>query len=218
LTSVIRGLKRSLVDLNTFSTTTSKRLDDTYFGVLEKMSTLQNTVAALKDLAETSRELHETFDKGARGLESNIVSRLGAIGRFEKQQQRIQSLQGRIHGGRSKIQALSERVDVVRERMEGWEKADKQWRERTRKRLRVIWTVMSVVFLVVMCLLVGVRYTSGQGWDHELVPAGGRRAVPPELLNGSNIQEDNDDDRSTRTLPWGKRGDDGERLRAFDEL
>jgi hypothetical protein len=190
--------------------------------VLEKMSTLQNTVAALKDLAETSRDIHATFDKGARGLESDIVSQLGAIGRFDNQQRRIESLQGRIHGGRTKIKSLSERIDLVRDRMETWERADKEWQERTRKRLRVIWTVMSVVFLAVVCLFLGIRYSSGPEWNHGLKASdeAGRALPPAELLNASKpgqILED-DDTGSSRTLPWEKRGDDGERLRAFDEL
>ncbi|PHH83319.1 hypothetical protein CDD83_3008 [Cordyceps sp. RAO-2017] len=49
-------LKQSLVDLNAFSTTMTRQLDETYYAVLEKMSRLQSTVTAIQGLAESLRE------------------------------------------------------------------------------------------------------------------------------------------------------------------
>lgn len=162
-----RGLRRSLGELNSFSTATMGRLDDTYYAVLEKLSTLQSTIIGLKELAGMSLELNETFKKESQGLFSELEEQTNSFGQFDDQQKRIEELQGRIHTGRDKVEALSKRVDVVRERIEGWERADKEWQERTRKRLKIIWIIMSIMVFSLILILVGAQYAPSS----EQVPA-----------------------------------------------
>lgn len=213
-----RGLKQSLVDLNAFSTSTTRRLDETYYAVLEKMSGLQNTVIALKELAETSRDIYGSFDKDSQGLENDIVTQLGAVGQFDEQQSTIESLQTRITTGREKIQSLSQRVDTVRERIEGWERGDKAWQETTRRRLRLVWTVMVAVTLALILLFLGVTYRAE---NTDFAPGVGEMAASlMGSTNGSGHAQPphEHDDGTDRTLVWRTPVDDGERLRAFDEL
>ncbi|KAK4111967.1 hypothetical protein N656DRAFT_780106 [Canariomyces notabilis] len=153
------GLQRSLAGLENFANVTTKRLDDTYYSLGEKLNALQGTITALKELAESSQKLNETFSAETEALVADINSQLDAFGQFEDQQRRIQSLQNRITLGRESIALLSKRVDGVRERIESWERADKEWQERTRKRLKVVWIVTSVVIFVVVLLYVGAQYT-----------------------------------------------------------
>ncbi|KJK82991.1 hypothetical protein H634G_01119 [Metarhizium anisopliae BRIP 53293] len=211
------GLKQSLMDLNSFSTTMTKRLDDTYYSVLEKMSTLQNTVFALKDLAGNSHDLCESFDKDARDLESDIIRQLSAAGQFEEQQRRISSLQKRIHRGRDQIQTLASRVDVVQTRVERWEQADRRWQEKTRKKLKIIWSATTVLALVMIAFIVGMKYANveGQGgmrWNASMSPN-----VPPWLTTLSSHQSESTEESGRRLLWKAPLGDDA-RLRAFDEL
>jgi ABC-type transporter Mla subunit MlaD len=159
LTPCSSGLQRSLAGLENFANVTTKRLDDTYYSLGEKLNALQGTITALKELAESSQKLNETFSAETEALVADINSQLDAFGQFEDQQRRIQSLQNRITLGRESIALLSKRVDGVRERMESWERADKEWQERTRKRLKVVWIVTSVVIFVVVLLYVGAQYT-----------------------------------------------------------
>jgi hypothetical protein len=44
------------------------------------------------------------------------------------------------------------------ERVEGWERADKAWRAKTRKRLKAIWVVMSVIFFAMVLLFLSAQY------------------------------------------------------------
>ena len=144
--------------MNEFSGATTRRLDETYYSVLEKLSVLQSTVVALKELADVSQEMTKGFKKEAQELVTDTENQLETFGQFNNQEQRIESLQDRVRQGRLKIQTLSERVDAVRERIEGWERADRDWQERTRKRLKIIWIIMSVVFLLLILLFIGVQY------------------------------------------------------------
>ncbi|EGX96766.1 hypothetical protein CCM_01424 [Cordyceps militaris CM01] len=215
-------LTQTLVELNDFSANASQQLDDAYYAVLEKMSALHSTITSLKGLAETSRRIYDTFEKDSRGLENQIATQLGAMGHFQNHQSKVTSLQKRINKGRSRVQALSERVDTVRQRIEKWESADRQWQERTRRRLKIVWSVMSVAVLVLIALMWTVSRTShdaraaGDGPTDDL----GRAIAILEPLNVSDSRQPPGSDGTeaqTRIL-WKTpaRGADG--LRAFDEL
>lgn len=105
-----------------------------------------------------SQELGETFKADSRDLVSELETQLNAFGHFDDQQQRIDSLQNRIHSGRQRARVLSERVDKVRDRIEAWERADREWQERTRRRLKVVWIIISIALAVLMLFLVGGQY------------------------------------------------------------
>ncbi|KAK6843566.1 hypothetical protein PG987_004426 [Apiospora arundinis] len=104
------GLKKSLTDLNTFSTDTMRRLDDTYYAVLEKLSTLQSTLVAMKELACMSQETKDVFRKDAQELVTEVETQLDSFGQFDEQEERIEALKSRILTGRQKVQSLSERM------------------------------------------------------------------------------------------------------------
>lgn len=218
-----RGLKQSLVELHTFSTTATRRLDETYYAVLEKTSALQNTVTALKDLAEASKEIYQTFEKETGGLEKDINNQIDSLGTFKDQESKIGSLQDRIHSGRKRIQALSGRVDAVRNRVEAWERADHEWQERTRKRLKVIWTVMLTLILVIVLLFVGFNYSDREHPVAALEELA--ESLPKTLRQGAfnltrgveYLVEDRGMSLEESLSQSNPRGNE-DRLRGFDEL
>lgn len=143
--------------MNTFSTLTTRRLDETYYNVLEKLTSLQNTIVALKDLAQASTTTNDGFIAESQAVITEAQAQLDGFGDFTEQQRRVQALQERVHGGRERIAALSARVDVVRQRVEKWERADREWQERTRRRLKIMWGVLFGLGLVVLVLSWGAR-------------------------------------------------------------
>ncbi|KAJ3948044.1 uncharacterized protein N0V96_002286 [Colletotrichum fioriniae] len=157
----VAGLKNSLVELSGFSTATTRRLDETYYSVLEKKSMLQNTISAIRELTEASRQMTGEFVSEADEMARDVAGQLDTFGQFGEQESRIKTLQDRIESGRTRIEGLSGRVDLVRRRIEGWESADREWQEKTRKRLRAVWIVTSIVFAVLILLFVGAQYLGG---------------------------------------------------------
>jgi hypothetical protein len=222
-------LKKSLVDLSAFSNATTRRLDDTYYAVLEKLGMLQSTIVALKELAGMSQQTSKQFQRESEDIVREITSQIESFGGFTQQERRIQSLTARIHGGRDKVKALSERVDVVRGRIEAWERADREWQERTRRRLKAIWVVTSVLVFLLLILLIAAQY----------IPAGAEVALG--VSNSSRSRRISGGSAGTETGSASKTGfasetgflsvlgtslnrtaqDPGtvdERLRVFDEL
>ncbi|KAI7775274.1 hypothetical protein LA080_007074 [Diaporthe eres] len=150
-------LKKSLADLSNISTSTTRRLDDTYYGVLEKLSSLQNTVTALKELAAASASMNEGFTAESESVLAEAQAQLDAFGQFDEQQARVQALQDHVHGGRERIGALSERVDVVRQKVERWERADYMWQNKTRRRIKIVWGMLLGFVLLLLLLYAGAK-------------------------------------------------------------
>lgn len=150
-------LKKSLVDLANISTSTTQRLDDTYSGVLEKLASLQNTVMALKELASASASMNEGFTAESESVLAEAQAQLDAFGQFDEQQARVQALQDRVHGGRERITALSERVDIVRQKVERWERADYLWQNKTRRRIKIVWGMLLGFVLLLLLLYAGAK-------------------------------------------------------------
>ncbi len=119
---------------------------------------LQGALFALKELASIAQGMNGDFTAESQDLVREVQSHLDAFGEFSDQQQRIRSLQDRIGTGSMAIQGLSHRLDIVHERIDGWERADREWQERTRKRLKIIWTVMSVAVFFVILLFISAQY------------------------------------------------------------
>ena len=139
--------------------------------------------------------------------------------------------------GRAKIATLNDRVDVVRRKVEGYEFAEGEWQDKTRKRLRVMWIVMSVITVVVIGLVL-FRYTPaksfGPGAVHGIDASELRaRMMGEEGANGNDswsLRRDGEMarekgegmlERLKRTQNENGERDGGgvdERLRVFDEL
>lgn len=205
------GLQKSLGDLGTLSGTTTQRLDEMYYSVLEKTSMLQNTVAAMKELAGSAQEVKEAFDRDAVEVVRDAQGQLNVLGQFEDHERQIQAMQGRIQAGRSRLEGLSARVDIVKGRVEGWERADLEWQERTRKRLRRVWIVISVLIASVVLMAIGARLASTSGRARPLIEG-------PDGVNGSG--NGGAADKAALDLGlWEERKAEGEdELRFLDEL
>ncbi|KAI0176229.1 hypothetical protein GGR52DRAFT_540082 [Hypoxylon sp. FL1284] len=224
--SRIAGLRKSLVELGTFSTETTRRLDDTYYAILEKLNMLQGTITDLKELAGMSQELDESFKTESQELVDELEQQVESFGQLDDQEKRILELRGRIHAGRDKVDTLSKRVDVVRDRIEGWERADMEWQERTRKRLKIIWVIMSVIVFSLVLLFIGAQYAPSSDDISALAGlAMGKEGGQPDLggITGNRSETvasmmDGVREAISSSRGRGDRPAEDNVLRAFDEL
>lgn len=218
-----------MVDLGDLSSETTRLLDDTYSSVLEKMGTLQSTIIGLKALALQSRETSESFGKETEEVKDEVDKQIHDFNNFQEHEERIRVLRTRVDVSQDKISSLGRRVDVVRDMVEGWERADKKWQERTRRRLMVIWGITSAVIFVLVLLYYGAQYGGSGSLPLDGLPAGDISGV--EALGGMNGSL-NASSSGTGVIDVGagdeafpdigkpepKAGNADERLRLFDEL
>jgi hypothetical protein len=169
--------------------------------------------------------LNEEFTIEAQEVVDDVTGQLDGFGGFRDQEVRLGALKARVERGREKIKALGERVDVVKERVDGWEIAEGEWQEKTRKRLRILWILMSIV-AAVMVALMAYEYTPARTTHGPGVMKG---------LNASGLLGKIPDMESLKNETWTLKREVGEkleglknredappdedpRLRVFDEL
>ena len=139
LTILIRELRTSLQSLSNLGTTTTRRLDYTYYSLLEKVSSLVSNIEDLRELSNTTTSLRQDFEIEARNLEKEIAGQVSAFGNFDTQRVRIEGLEMRMKEGRAKVEELGGRLGKVRSGVEAWEKKEVEWQIRTSRRLRMLW-------------------------------------------------------------------------------
>jgi hypothetical protein len=152
-------LRSALLGLNTLSNNTTRRLDNTYYSVLEKLSVLQNTIASFKELANMTRKLNDDFKVESEEVVNDISTQLTQFSGFDDQQARIEALASQVQAGRYRIKILGSRVDIVQNRVACWELAEKEWKDKTRKRLRIMWTVIFVFLFILAGMMIFQNYT-----------------------------------------------------------
>ncbi|KAL6868449.1 hypothetical protein J3F83DRAFT_694401 [Trichoderma novae-zelandiae] len=213
-------LRQSLAELSNFSAETTRQLDQTHYALLEKTSSLQVMVKALKDLAQASCDLQMGFDMAAQELETDITNQLRNIGHFESQQSTIETLQTRIHAGRQTADKLAARVEAVRKQIEGWERADRAWQEKTRKRLRITWAALLTIVCIIGLLFMSLSYNSrgaAQG-DSVGAPSAWRNTTPESKGAEQDHAANGNGDALETSRAWEVPPADDEPLRIFDEL
>jgi hypothetical protein len=219
-----RELRNALLELNALSNNTTRRLDNTYYSVLEKLSILQSTITSMKELASITRQLNHEFTGESEGVVADVTSQLDSFEGFNDQEKHISRLAERVQKGRERIKALGGRVDLVKSRVEGWEAAEAEWKDKTRRRLKMMWIVMAIIGGIFVINLV-FQYS----------PAKSTLTETSEALNGSGLLGNMPDldldtmkndtrvmQRHSRQVLEGlrnnERREEDPRLRAFDEL
>lgn len=150
----LRELRNTLTDVNVVADTTARHLDATYYSVLEKLGDLHKTIGSLKELAVLTRQLNEDFRAEGEELVQDSRAQLEGFEEFEAQEQKINALQNRVKEGRDTIDTLSGRVDIVRKRVKGWEQAEQDWQDKTRKRLKMLWVLMSFCATILLAIVI----------------------------------------------------------------
>ncbi|KAL7818152.1 hypothetical protein V8C44DRAFT_320327 [Trichoderma aethiopicum] len=210
-------LRQSLAELSNFSAETTRQLDQTHYALLEKTSSLQVMVKALKDLAQASCDLQMGFDMAAQELETDVTTQLRNLGHFESQQSTIETLQNRIHLGRQTADKLAARVDVVRKQIEGWERADRAWQEKTRKRLRITWAALLSIVCLIGLLFMSFGYNSRGATQGDSVGSW-RNTTPGFQGPDQDLAANSHGGGPEATRAWDVPPADDEPLRIFDEL
>ncbi|CAD6443507.1 95c036b6-d9b7-43cf-a26e-4da34b3b41d1 [Sclerotinia trifoliorum] len=155
-------LRNALTDVNAVADHTTRHLDATYYSVLEKLGDLHRTIGSLKELAAMTRQLNEDFKTEGEELVEESRAQLEGFEEFEAQEQKIRALEKRVKEGRNTIGTLSRRVDIVRKRVKGWEKAEQEWQDKTRKRLKMMWILMSICATILLSIVILAYIPTGE--------------------------------------------------------
>ncbi|KAL4878242.1 hypothetical protein BJY04DRAFT_115320 [Aspergillus karnatakaensis] len=172
-------LRSALGMIGTLATDITRRLDYTYYGLLEKVAALNVTIASFQDLSDSTSKLSDDFQRETTGLEQDIRKQIGDLHEFQPQMERIEALDERMRASRTRAKALGNRLEAMRNEIERWDKREVEWQMRTNQRLRIFWGVVITAILAVLIAIVL------QHWPSEEAPPGFRTI--PKALKLSNI-------------------------------
>jgi predicted RNase H-like nuclease (RuvC/YqgF family) len=122
-----RDLRAVLQTLSDQSLKTSRRLDDTYYSILEKVSVLRQTIGTLQELSGLTKELHENFESDTTELLEDVTGQVEAFDGFKTQQEQVSGLEERIKTGKEKADALTARLERAKERVDARARSEAQW-------------------------------------------------------------------------------------------
>ena len=129
-----RDLRTALQSLSDASLKTSRRLDDTYYSILEKVSTLRQTIGSLQELSGLTKELHHNFDADSQDLLEDVQGQFENSDNFDAQQKQVTVLEERIRKGKEKADRLTERLAEAKERVDRRAKSEAQWEASTNRK------------------------------------------------------------------------------------
>lgn len=119
-------LRTSLQTLSDQSLKVSRRLDDTYYSILEKVSLWRQTIGNLQELAGLTKELHENLEVDTQGLAEDIKGQFEGFDGFDAQQEQVTALEARIKAGKEKADALNARLAAAQRRVEARAKSEEE--------------------------------------------------------------------------------------------
>lgn len=161
-------LRSRLSNISKSSTEITRRLDYTYYNLLEKVGQLVSTVSSFQSLLAQTHAMSEGFQEGISdasgrgGLQADLKK--GAeefeMG-FEERRKRVEELEKRIKDGKNQAAELGERLEGCRKRVKDFESKEQRWREKVSWRLRVFW--------ICSALLLSLALGIGIWWENRAI-------------------------------------------------
>ncbi|KZM25549.1 hypothetical protein ST47_g3307 [Ascochyta rabiei] len=149
-----RDLRTVLQSLSDQSLKTSRRLDDTYYSILEKASTLRQTIGTLQELSSLTKELHGNFETDAQELLDDVQGQFESSNGFDTQQKQLAALEERIRVGKDKADNLTTRLTAAKERVDARAKSEAQWEADTNRWWQyfggIVISIISLILLLVV--------------------------------------------------------------------
>ncbi|KAJ5951465.1 uncharacterized protein N7479_009878 [Penicillium vulpinum] len=147
-------LRSALTSIGTLATDVTRRLDYTYYNLLEKITALNATISSFQELSDSASTLLNDFERETAGLDQDIRKQLSDLKGFESQIQKADALEQRMKTGRQRVEELGKRLETVRHEIDSWEQRETEWQTRTSRRLRIFWGIVTSALLVLVLALV----------------------------------------------------------------
>ncbi|KAH9873476.1 hypothetical protein IAQ61_004099 [Plenodomus lingam] len=161
-----RDLRAALQSLSDQSLKTSRRLDDTYYAILEKVSVLRQTIGTLQELSGLTKELQINFESDTKELVQHVSGQVEAFDDFQPSQQQVSALEERIKAGKQKADSLTARLARAKERVDARAKSEAQWQATSTHRRRIFWGILGAIMAAIIALMFFHQLNPAHGTDH----------------------------------------------------
>ncbi|KAF2013176.1 hypothetical protein BU24DRAFT_231674 [Aaosphaeria arxii CBS 175.79] len=221
-----RELRAAFQDASEQSLKSSRRLDDTYYSILEKVGVLRQTIGSLQELSSMTKELHANLETDTKELVDDVQGQFEAFGDFETQKSQVNDLEERIKAGKEKADALTKRLESARQRVEARAKIEAEGEAKISRRLRIVWGVAVLVLcMIVVAILFQQLKPTRRPHAHPSLHFEARQnlidimeGMPESAKQALAVPLSSRPTRSSKFAPTPSVLVDDDRLRIFDEL
>ena len=172
-------LRGRLNETSRTSTEITRRLDYTYYNLLEKVGQLVATVTSFKSLLNQTEAVRASFaesissESHSGGLQADVDRSLDDFRKgFELREKRIVELEERLRGGSLKAAELGQRLEACRKTVEKWEEREREWKEKIDWRLRFCWICGAI--LIIVSVITAIWWENGVVREHNMQDLKGR--------------------------------------------
>ncbi|KAF1932256.1 uncharacterized protein M421DRAFT_416977 [Didymella exigua CBS 183.55] len=149
-----RYLRTALQTLSDQSLRTSRRLDDTYYSILEKVSTLRQTIGTMQELSGLTKELHINFEADSKHLLDDVRSQFENSDNFDAQQKQVAVLEERVRAGKEKADALTARLAEAKKRVDERARSEAEWEASTNRWWQWFGGIVASIVSLIVILVV----------------------------------------------------------------
>lgn len=197
-------VSEALNSLSRDAHTATRRLDDTYYSLLEKAATLKATISSIQDLQTSVDEATKDFKKNSEVLSKDAISHIDSFANFTQQDESIDTLVTRLQNAKSRSQTYEKRLESCRSRLENWERRDREERQRNNRWWAIALSSLAVFLILLISLIMWKKGTVSPptqlDWRHTLGLKPNNRSTPGIRLTDPKIEKEH----AKEEARWGK--------------
>ncbi|KAL1303897.1 hypothetical protein AAFC00_000351 [Neodothiora populina] len=152
--------------------TATRKLDDTYYALLERLGTLRSTISSLQELSGQAAEARRDWHREINQANQKVNTKLDSFQGFSAQEKAVEELVLRLEKGKRGAAVLEGRLEDCRGRLEGVQRKEVEGRRIVNKRWRICWLSLSMLVLLIILLVVWRRRQGKSDLLVELVEQG----------------------------------------------
>jgi hypothetical protein len=137
--------------------TATRKLDDTYYALLQKVGLLKATIASFQDLHSCLDDTTKDFATRSDSLVKDITGQIDAFQNMSQQDESIDSLVKRLHTSKERAASFESRLESCRSRLERWEKKEQEKNKRNNRTWALVLTSVTAFIILILAIVLWKR-------------------------------------------------------------
>ncbi|THV69028.1 hypothetical protein D6D19_09686 [Aureobasidium pullulans] len=133
--------------------TATRKLDDTYYALLQKVGLLKATIASFQDLHSCLDETTQDFATRSDSLVKDITGQIDAFQNMSQQDESIDQLVKRLHKAKERAESFESRLESCRLRLEQWEKKEQEKNKRNNRTWALALTGLTAFVILILAIV-----------------------------------------------------------------
>jgi hypothetical protein len=133
--------------------TATRKLDDTYYALLQKVGLLKATIASFQDLHSCLDDTTKDFATRSDSLVKDITGQIDVFQNMSQQDESIDSLVKRLHTAKERAASFESRLESCRSRLERWEKKEQEKNKRNNRTWALGLTSLAAFIILILAIV-----------------------------------------------------------------